>query len=56
MPFDPAPKVNNQGDSYLGQEVLRYQVTNDLDNVDKWGKLVMAQKAEQPSYEKTPQL
>ena len=37
MAFDPAPWVNYEGDTYMGQEGVRYIVTRDPDNVDKWG-------------------
>ena len=39
MAFDPPPWFNFQGDTYLGQEGVRYQVVTNLENVDKWGQL-----------------
>ena len=54
--FDPAPWVSYQGDSYMGQEGVRYQFTNEPNNVGKWGQLVMVQKEEQPPYKETPKL
>ena len=35
--FDPSPWVNYQGEMYMGQEGVRYQVVPKLDKVDKWG-------------------
>ena len=35
--FDPSPWFNYQGDMYVGQEGASYQVTTELDNVDKLG-------------------
>ena len=37
MAFDLEPSINYQGDSYMGQETIRYQVANEQDNEDKWG-------------------
>ena len=38
MAFEASPWVNYQGDLYMGQGGERYKVTNDLENVDKWGQ------------------
>ena len=38
--FDPSPWVNYQGEMYMGQEGVRYQVVLEPDRVDKWGQVV----------------
>ena len=48
--LDAAPWVNYQGDSYMGQEGVRYIVVKDPECVDKWGQLVMSIKEEEPPY------
>ena len=54
--FDPAPWVNYQGDIYMGQEGVRYVVTKDPDNVDKWGQVVKEPNDEEPPYEESNEL
>ena len=49
--FDPAPWINYQGEIYMGQEGVRYVMTNDPDNVNKWGQIV-----EEPPYEYSNEL
>ena len=56
MVLDPAPWVNYQGDIYMGQEGVRYIVTKDLDNVDKWGQVVEEPNDEEPPYEESNEL
>ena len=51
MAFEAAPWVNYQGDLYMGQGGERYMVTNDHENVDKWGQQVKVAKKEGPLYE-----
>ena len=54
--FDPSPWVNYQGEMYVGQEGACYQVTKELDNVDKLRQSVIVQKIEEPPYEETHEL
>ena len=56
MAFDPTPWVNYQGDTYMGQEGMRYVVTKDPDNVDKWGQVVEEPNDEEPPYEESNEL
>ena len=53
MAFNPAPWVNYQGDIYMGQEGVRYIVTRDPNNVDKWTQIVKEPKEEEPTYEES---
>ena len=46
MSFDPSPWVNYQGEIYMGQEGIRYQVVSDPKNVDRWGQVVTTHKNE----------
>ena len=48
--FEANPLVNHQGDLYMGQGGERYIVTNDPDNVDKWGQPLKVVKKEGPPY------
>ena len=54
--FDPAPWVNYQGEIYMGQEGVRYVVTKDPDNVNKWGQTVEEPKEEELPYEDSNKL
>ena len=54
--FDPSPWVNYQGEMYMGQEGVRYQLVIELDRVDKWVQVVTTQKPKEPPYEKTLEL
>ena len=54
--FDPSPWVNYQGEMYMGQEGVHYQVVIEPNRVDKWGQVVTTQKQEEPPYEETPEL
>ena len=56
MAIDPSPWVNYQGDIYMGQEGVQYQVVNEPNKVDKWGQVVNAQKQEELPYEETQEL
>ena len=57
LAFDPSPWVNyQQGEIYMGQEGVRYQVTVEPKNVDKWGQVVTIQKSKEPPYEETLEL
>ena len=48
--FDAAPWVNYQGDLYMGQSGERYVMVFELENVDKWGVIVKADKVEEPLF------
>ena len=45
--FDPFSRVHYQGEMYMGQEGVRYQVVTKPDRVDKWGQVVTTQKLEE---------
>ena len=40
----------------MGQEGVRYVVTKDPDNVDKWGQVVEEPNDEEPTYEESNEL
>ena len=45
--FDVAPWVNYQGDLYMEQSGECYIVVTELENVDKWGVIVKADKVKE---------
>ena len=51
MAFETNPWVNYKGDLYMGQSGERYVVTNDLEDMDKWGQLVQVVKKEGSPYD-----
>ena len=40
----------------MGQEGVRYVVTKDPDNIDKWGQVVEEPNDEEPPYEESNEL
>ena len=48
--FDAAPRVNYQGDLYMGQLGECYIVVIEPKNVDKWGVMVKTDKVEEPPF------
>ena len=56
MAFDPSPWVNYQGEMYMGQEGVCYQVVTKLDRIDQWVQVVTTQKLAEPPYKETPKL
>ena len=40
----------------MGQESVRYVVTKDPDDIDKWGRIVEEPKEEEPPYEESYEL
>ena len=54
--FDPSPWVNYQGEMYMGQEGVCFQVVIEPDRVDNWVQVVITHKLAEPPYEETPEL
>ena len=54
--FDPSPWVNYQGEMYMGQEGVHYQVVIEPNREDKWGQVVTTQKPKESPYEETLEL